>query len=191
MNVLKKAFNRKHIVRYLDDSWPRLHRIALSWGCDDHLARDLVQETSVLALVKAAQLRQPESVESWLITILANCHRAHLRQAKRTLAIMDEAALIEAKINEHTPDKAFEQARVSEKVRHAILCLNHDHRKVLTLVDMEGFSYKEVAEMLDIRIGTVMSRLSRARARLQVLLTDTLKQTTDKDVPKGQVRKIR
>lgn len=188
MKVLKKAFNRKQIIRQFDSSWSRLHRIARSWGCDDDLAGDLVQETCVIALDKAAQLRKPESAESWLITILANCHREHLRKAKRALAITDETTLL----TEHTPEKELEHARISEKVQWAIRCLSDDHCKVLTLVDMEGFSYTEVAEILCIRVGTVMSRLSRARSRLRTLLSDVLQdRTTDEERLKGQVRKLR
>lgn len=187
MHVLKKVFNRKRIIRQFDSSWSRLHRIARSWGCDDDLACDLVQETCVIALDKAEQLRKPESAECWLITILANCHREHLRKAKRTLAIADETILH----SEQSPDTALEQTHISEMVQQAIRCLSDDHRSVLTLVDMEGFSYTEVAEMLDIRIGTVMSRLSRARSRLRMLLNDSLlERTTDAAGLKGQIRRI-
>jgi len=148
---------------------PRLYGIALSWSCDQELANELVQEALVTALDKLSQLRDTQALEGWLIKILANAHRQHLRRIKPTVNL-DEIDLLD----NHTPDDAVDREYLIERVQHAIKRLNLDQRHVLTLVDMEGMSYTDVASALDIRIGTVMSRLSRARSRLRDLLYDDL-----------------
>ena len=65
---------------------------------------------------------------------------------------------------------------IFQQVRNAIAKLNDEHRKVVTLIDLEEFSYAEVAEILDIPVGTVMSRLNRARMKLKESLQDKSQQ---------------
>jgi RNA polymerase sigma-70 factor, ECF subfamily len=70
------------------------------------------------------------------------------------------------------PETQTERTRVVQDVRRAMTQLSDDHRQVVALVDLEGFAYAEVSEVLDVPIGTVMSRLSRARAQLRKLLLE-------------------
>ncbi|NIV40064.1 MAG: sigma-70 family RNA polymerase sigma factor, partial [Anaerolineae bacterium] len=97
----------------------------------------------------------------------------HLRRAQRTLNLDDRDLVVE-----ETPDDALAREDVVQRVRQAIGTLTDHHRKVITLVDMEGMSYAEVAEALEIRVGTVMSRLARARAQLRERLRDELSGNT-------------
>ena len=147
-----------------------MHCIAMSWGCDPDLAHDLVQEAFLIALDKYEQLRDSSALESWLISILANCHKGHLRKSRMTrpLESSDELLSID------NPDYMLEQQHITKRVQHAITRLSDDQRKVLTLVDMEDMSYLQVAGILDIKVGTVMSRLSRARQQLKYYLKDSL-----------------
>jgi RNA polymerase sigma-70 factor (ECF subfamily) len=103
-----------------------------------------------------------------VFAILANCHRGYLRRAGGDAQVDhadDEVADAAA-----GPEQAADEGALVERVRAAVARLNEEQRKVLTLVDLEGFSYAEVAEILEIPAGTVMSRLSRARSRLKILL---------------------
>jgi len=146
---------------------PRLHIIARSWGCSPDLCDDLVQETLATALNKISQLRKEAALEVWVIRILTNNHRLYLRQ-HQYLSPLDNDELID----ELDPQYNLDVQQTIDLVRAAIGLLNDEQRKVLTLVDMEGFSYQEVADILEIKIGTVMSRLSRARTQLRKIIND-------------------
>jgi len=140
---------------------PRLFRLACSWCHNPDLADDLVQETLYKALKNARQLRDMDTLDSWLFSILNNCWRDHFRR-QRKIEDIDNVVLIE----EVTPSHLAEQQNIVDKVRGAVALLPAGQCQVLTLVDLEGLSYLEVAEVLDIPIGTVMSRLCRARKAL-------------------------
>lgn len=144
----------------------RLYRMACAWCHDPTLAADLVQEASSRALERAGQLRDPALFESWLFRILANCCRDHFRRQRE----VPDADTAQRQIQDWTPQDEHERSEIVKAVRTGIATLPLDHRCVLTLVDLEGFSYDQVAKILDIPIGTVMSRLSRARAKLKTQL---------------------
>jgi RNA polymerase sigma-70 factor (ECF subfamily) len=126
------------------------------------LADDLVQETLKKALLKQHQLKEFSRLEAWLCRILHNCWMEYLRAKKPAVDIDD--------VNMHhdeTPDKELTEQQIIERVRQAIIMLPLTQRQVITLVDLEGSRYEEVSEILDIPLGTVMSRLSRARIMLK------------------------
>ena len=127
------------------------------------------------------------ALENWLITILANCHKTYIRRQHKTCSLEDHDELHSTDL----PDQLLEQQDIAARVQHAISRLNDDHRKVLTLVDMEGMSYIEVAQILDIRVGTVMSRLSRARDRMKSYLRDSLLLAEGTDNSSRPVRRIK
>jgi RNA polymerase sigma-70 factor (ECF subfamily) len=145
----------------LPDQRDRLYRVAFSWCHDPVLADDLVQETLVKALAKIHGLRDRERLGSWLFRILSNCWKDHLRTRREMLDI-DDIVLA----SPHMPADSYREQELVGRVRAGVALLPSGQRQVLTLVDLEGMSYSEVAEVLEIPIGTVMSRLSRARAAL-------------------------
>ncbi len=156
---------RQRLRRQLKTLRPELYRLAWSWCQNAAVADDLVQETCLRALERADQLRDPARLKGWLVRILVNLHTDLLRQRRET---EDVAELPCCAGNE--PDLSAERQDTVQRVRQAICRLSEDQRRVLTLVDLMEMSYAEVAEALDIPIGTVMSRLSRARKRLRLLL---------------------
>ena len=153
----------------LEQHRTRLYRIAFAWTHNSALADDLVQETMSKALQKSGQLRDPDAGEAWLYAILANCHRDHFRRQRETEDI-DDAQLI----SDRTPERESGELQIVRRVRAAIGRVPDGQRQVVTLVDIEGFSYVEVARILEIPIGTVMSRLCRARATLKDILLHDL-----------------
>jgi len=153
-----------------------LLRVACSWCNDVALADDLVQETLTLALKKQHQLREFDKFESWMFSILNNCWRGHLRKLKETVNI-DDVVLYAAAATE---DEILKM-QIIDKVRHAISTLPNGQRQVVTLVDLQGFSYAEVAEILNIPVGTVMSRLNRARQALKQQLLSLKRELTTND----------
>ena len=142
-----------------------LLRIALSWCEQKSIAEDLVQETMVNALANGHQLRDIHKARSWLLSILHNSWRQHLRRT-RPMENLDDLRLT----TEFGPDQVVECQQLSQKVQAAIALLPLAQRQVVTLVDLEGCTYAEVAEIMDTPIGTVMSRLSRARDTLKGIL---------------------
>ncbi|WP_456373224.1 RNA polymerase sigma factor [Thiolapillus sp.] len=139
-----------------------LYRLAMSW-CGDHmLADDLVQECMVKAWQKRQQLKEREKLNAWLYRILYNCWMEYLRRAK-PMAELDEVPAEAA----GGPDGMLERQQLADRVRQAVARLPVGQREVVTLVDLEELRYAEVADILEIPIGTVMSRLNRARKTLR------------------------
>lgn len=148
----------------------RLLRVACSWCHSRALADDLVQETLARAMEKCHQLRDVEQLEPWLFAILTNCWRDYLRRLRPTDNLDElEETLFEADVN---PEMNSHQEQIVDRVQAAVARLPIGQREVLTLVDLEEFSYAEVSAILTIPIGTVMSRLCRARQSLKKDLLD-------------------
>jgi len=149
----------------LQQSRSKLFRMAFAWSHNRALADDLVQETLAKALKNRSQLREPEALEAWLFAILANCWRAHFRR-QRDMDDIDDVNLS----HDVTPETLHGSRQVVHRIREAVARLPDNQRQVLTLVDLEEFSYNDVARILEIPIGTVMSRLCRARNNLKEVL---------------------
>lgn len=168
MGLLSRFRGSHEFKQALEQSRPRLYRVAYAWTHQSALADDLVQETLTKAWQNGAQLRDLQSQEAWLFSILANCYRDHFRRYRE----MEDIDELELPVDV-SPESENIQNETVRKVRQAIAKLPEGQRQVVTLVDIEGFSYVEVAQILAIPSGTVMSRLSRARTALKdMLLTD-------------------
>jgi len=144
----------------------KLYNIAYAWTHDAALADDLVQETIYKALKKAASLHDIETVDAWLYRILLNCWHDYLRTKGRNVELydMDDERLEQ--------DELYQQAQIVKRVRASIQQLPLPLREVVTLADLSGCSYAEIADIVEIPIGTVMSRLFRARKLLKKSLLD-------------------
>ncbi len=160
--MIKLSFRSRQLRHKLANYRPNLYRMAYAWCGDKALADDLVQETIVKSLEKAHQLRDIDKFAPWCYRILHNCWLSHLRAIKPDVDL-DEVVLT----CEDCPEKRYEDLLASEAIQLAISKLPAGQRKVLMLIDLEGFSYREVADILAIPVGTVMSRISRARKTLE------------------------
>lgn len=167
MDVFHFLGRSREARQKLEQHRQRLYRIAYAWTHNAALADDLVQETLSKALRKSDQLRDPNAGEAWLYSILTNCYRDHFRRLRGSEEI-DENTII----HESTPEKESGEQEIVLKVRAAIARLPEGQRQVVTLVDIQGLSYIEVANILNVPIGTVMSRLCRARNALKELLNE-------------------
>lgn len=166
------------IKHRIADSRQRLYRVALAWCGDAMLAEDLVQETLANGISRSHQLRDPQRLFSWLYSILNNNWRQHLRTRKNHDEL-DDGFPCDA----GGPLQNCRQREIVNRVRTAVASLPVDQRQVVSLVDLEDFSYCEVAEALDIPIGTVMSRLHRARKNLLARLQSTEQPTARHAAP--------
>ena len=161
MKIFKLACRRVALVKRIEHSRTKLYRMALAWCHDPMLADDLVQETQILALQKLHQLNNEAAFNGWIYSILNNAWLGHLRKSRPTEDI-DQLVVADAASPEH--ETLMQQ--VDLMVRSAMSVLPNAQRQVVSLVDLDGLSYSEVADILQIPIGTVMSRLNRARAAL-------------------------
>jgi len=156
-----------NIRALLQQRWQRLYRVAYAWCHDPQLAKDLVQDTIEKAIKNHHQLRDPELVDTWLFRILLNCWRDMCRSKKDHTELFDSHLL-----HENSPEHEHQRSNLVARVRRAVAELSPEHREIISLVDLEQLSYKEVAEIMQIPIGTVMSRLCRARRQLKEALLD-------------------
>ncbi|MEJ2108248.1 MAG: sigma-70 family RNA polymerase sigma factor [Acidiferrobacteraceae bacterium] len=170
MNVLNLFYRTRESRRMLENSRARLYRVAYSWCHNAALADDVVQETLMKAYRSLSQLRDPKAGQAWLFSILTNCYNDHFRR-NREAENVDDTVLVE----ETTPESQTSQLQIIDRVRKAVGALPEGQRQAITLVDLEGFSYIEVAQILGIPIGTVMSRLCRARNALREKLLEEFK----------------
>lgn len=166
MAIFIQLCRNRELRQKLEESRPHLFRVAYAWCHDASIADDLAQETLSKGLRLINQLRDPEALYAWLFRILNNCWHDHLRK-RRDMVEFDENEFI----HPSTPETLVAQQQKVRQVRDAIANLPVNQRQVVTLVDLEGFSYTEVATILEIPVGTVMSRLCRARRALVDLLT--------------------
>ena len=145
---------------------PRLRRYARALVSDRARADDLVQDTLERAWNKFHLWRPGSDLRAWLFTVMHNVHVNQVR-ASRDHAVLDDEG----------PEMAVAAVQgASLEIRdleRALALLSPEQREVLLLIALEDMSYAEVAAMLDIPIGTVMSRLSRAREKLRALMHGT------------------
>ena len=149
------------LKKRIAESRDHLYRVALAWCGNEMLADDLVQETIETGIAKYRQLRNEEQLRAWLFRILNNNWYRYLRTNRIYYELDDQIPS-----QENGPVGEYEKLEVVNRVRKAVASLPVDQRQVISLVDLEEFSYSSVAEVLDIPIGTVMSRLHRARKNL-------------------------
>ena len=133
---------------------------------NDHDAQDVAQEASLRAFRYFGSFRG-DNPRAWLLSIVRNAFYTWLRKNRpeKTVEINDETLDIEdASANAETVNPQFADA---DAVRRAIAELPVEFREIVILREMEGFSYQEIAELAEVPIGTVMSRLARGRKLLQ------------------------
>jgi RNA polymerase sigma-70 factor, ECF subfamily len=140
-----------------------LRRYARSLTRDESQADDLVQETLVRAYERHGTYRAGGSLRAWLLSIL---HNAFVDERRRQRAESQRIERVSAITSTTVPADQENRVRL-QQIQEAFLSLPHEQRSVLHLVAIEGLSYQEAATALDIPLGTLMSRLGRARAALR------------------------
>lgn len=150
-----------------EEHTPRLRRYARALTGDRVQADDLVQETLARAWEKFSLWRRGSDLRAWLFTILHNIHVNDVRRRIRQPEVVP--------LDDATPDAPLpgnhEQGLVMRDLESALRRLPDEQREVLLLVGLEDMSYEDTARTLGIPLGTVMSRLSRARERLRSLMS--------------------
>ncbi|MCL4743947.1 MAG: RNA polymerase sigma factor [Burkholderiaceae bacterium] len=148
---------------------PRLRRYAIVLTGDRHAADDLVQDTIERGWKRHAQWKPGTDLRAWLFSIMHNRRIDLMRTQRRTGDEIDD----EEAVADPAPGAGEIGAIEAIDLQRAFERLSPPHRQVMLLVAVEQMSYEDAAVALDAPIGTVMSRLSRARAALRALLGET------------------
>ena len=160
-----------------------LYRFAFSLAGNESDAAELTQETYARLLTKGGQVRDASKVKSWLFTTL---YRIFLGWKKREARLPHhEISSVESELPPVTP--AMLDYLENDAVREALLGIEEHYRLPLTLYYLQDHSYQEIAGLLDIPIGTVMSRLSRAKALLRAALAAKAIGGSDGIIPPNRI----
>ncbi|MCZ4282219.1 sigma-70 family RNA polymerase sigma factor [Kiloniella laminariae] len=155
-------------LEQLTKAIPTLRRYAYALVRDSSLADDLVQDCLEKGLAHRAQWRGEGNLKTWLYRILSNIHLNQIRADKgnflKTSDTTSEAVLTAAEAQ--SPANQIDHLYLQD-LEAAIAQLPEEQKQILLLICLEGFSYQEAAKTLELPLGTVMSRLSRARETLR------------------------
>jgi RNA polymerase sigma-70 factor (ECF subfamily) len=167
----REGFEREALV-HLD----AVYRTALRLSGSPADAEDLVQETMLKAVRAWHQFERGTNAKAWLLTILRNTYINQIRAARHRAATVDvtavEAFTVFRDVQDADPEGTFFASIVDHEVVRAIDALPPEFREVVILSDAEGLSYAEIAGVIGAPVGTVKSRLFRARQLLQQRLYD-------------------
>ncbi len=152
--------------RLLESEIPRMRRYARALTRNTAKADDLVQSSLVRALEKQHLWQPGSNLRAWLSTILHNQHVNDVRHSLRegSLGPVEDAEPV------WRVDPVVDASLQLRDLQRGINTLSHEQREVLLLVGLEGMRYEQVATILGIPVGTVRSRLSRARTTLRLLM---------------------
>lgn len=160
---------QREIYRLIESEIPRLRRYALFLTRNEERSEDLIQDCLVRAMAHSDSWAPGTNLRSWLMTIL---HNIFINQVKKRRPFLTADGDIDASLA-----SAGNQSAGNQEVRHevrdlrrAYRRLSSDHQQIVRLICLEQREYREVAGMLDIPVGTVRSRLCRAREHLKELM---------------------
>ena len=150
----------------------RLYNFVFRFVGDPETAEDIVQETFLRAFRKRTEYKAIANFSTWLFTIAGNLAKSELRRRKRWRLFSvhrDEESDtgIDLPDESFRPDTMTESSLTDVQIQRAIDSLSDNYRQVVLLRDVDGLSYQEVSEIVNCPVGTVKSRVSRARMKLQ------------------------
>ncbi|ABR49266.1 RNA polymerase, sigma-24 subunit, ECF subfamily [Alkaliphilus metalliredigens QYMF] len=146
-------------------------------------ANDVTQEALLKAYRAINRFQEKSSFSTWLYTIVTNTCVDFIRKNRKTKVVYldreyeGEEGQYKREVydDENGPEELLEKKEVQRLIHDAINLLNYEQRKVIILRDIEGFSYREIAEILDCAEGTIKSRINRARSNLKNLITEKIR----------------
>jgi RNA polymerase sigma-70 factor (ECF subfamily) len=161
--------------KLVEEFYVPLYRFAVSLARQESDAADLTQQTFLLWATKGHQLRDPTKVKTWLFTTLYREFLGRKRQQDRFVESESSAEAVGAQ----TIAASVVNQLDGDIVQRALLALEEIYRAPLTLFYLQHHSYREISEILQVPIGTVMSRISRGKDQLRKALADDAGLTSD------------
>ncbi|MDQ7794878.1 MAG: sigma-70 family RNA polymerase sigma factor [bacterium] len=159
----------------------RVYNLAYRYTGDREDASDLAQEAFLKAFLALRGFRGRSTFSTWLYRVTTNAclDAVRSRQRRRTVSLDQPILTVDGQVERQVSDSSVDPEELAQRrevqavVRQAIARLSPDHRMVLVLRDLQGLAYEEVAAILGLNLGTVKSRLNRARLALRDLLAGT------------------
>ena len=167
------------------DEIPRLRRYARALTRDFNAADDLVQDCLARALARVHLWQDGTNLRAWLFTILHNQYVNHVRRSARegsAVALSESDSSLTSRPSQHRRLELRDLDR-------ALTALPDEQRAVLLLVGLEGMRYEEVADILNVPVGTIRSRLSRAREALREMMDEHERRPMDGRSRRGEARR--
>ena len=179
--IFKKNVSKQRFKELTYPHMKLLYNVALKYTGNAFDAEDVVQETYLMAFNKFHQLKDPSSCKPWLLRILRNnflksCQKSKSRQR---LTESEYVEFLKQQIRVKDAEKLIVKQASDRVVKEAIDRLPVKYREVVMLYYMDEMRYKDIARTLDVPIGTVMSRLTRAREGLKTTLLKQMKRSGD------------
>lgn len=173
---LKDEGERDCFEKHLSPHVPMIYKSAIRMCGNPNDAQDLVQETLFSAIKNFHQLHDPEKSKYWMFSILRNHFLKDIEKTKKRAEVEFESVCDKLSNNEH-PEKDFLRAEVKNNIQEILDKLDERLKMALVRFYFDGQSYKEISDSLGIPIGTVMSRIARAKVYLkrELLRSESLK----------------
>ena len=165
-SVLSESEDLEFFEKYLSPHVSMLYRSAIRMCGNPNDAQDLVQETLFSALKNFHQLIDPAKSKSWMFSILRNLFLKDIQKTKKRAEIEFDSVCDKLSDRQH-PEGDFLRAEFRSNIQVVLDTLDERLRVVLVKFYFDGLSYKEISELLNIPIGTVMSRIARAKVYLK------------------------
>lgn len=179
-NLVKKCKNGdEEAFRVLIDKYKAdAVNVAYQMTNDPELAEDIAQEAFIRVYKYIGNFKGESKFFTWLYKIILNlCRDYFRRQPDQNFLSLEEppvSSILRRQIPDlvENPEKQMEKKELQRMIKEALDTLSFEHRQVIVLKDLQGFTYREIAEIVDIPLGTVKSRLNTARKRLQADLVE-------------------
>ncbi len=168
--ILAQSGNVEAFEKLIEEYQKQIYNLALFKTQDTYLAEEITQETLIRIYRNIKKFKFKSSFYTWIYRITYNILNDLTKKFKQTDDISIDDIQIEDRHDSENIYKELQQKELSEKLRHLISKIPHKFQFVLILSDIENKSYQEIAEILGVNIGTVKSRLFRARKFLKELI---------------------
>ena len=183
-NSLGKNDEKDCFEKHLSPYVPILYKSAIRMCGNPENAQDLVQETLYAAIKHFDQLKDPEKTKSWMFSILRNLFLREIEKTKKRVEIEFDS-ICDRLSGGHNIEEEFLRAELKSSIRDVLNTLEEKLRLPLTKFFFDGLSYKEISDCMNIPIGTVMSRIARAKVHLkkELLRSEPIRSEVNKIMP--------
>ena len=175
-----KAGDEKAFEQLMLDNQTRIYNLTLRMTGNPDDALDLAQEAFLNAWKGLKFFKGDSTFSTWLYRLASNACLDHLRKQKRRQDIWlpqlvdeEDDSLPDVPDERYRPDTTYEKREQLETLQQGLAQLSDEHRQVLTMRELDGLSYQEIGDILDLEAGTVKSRIARARLALRKILLET------------------
>lgn len=150
----------------------KIYNLAYRYTGSSEDALDICQETFIKIYRSIKNFKGESSFSTWIYRVASNVCIDYIRKDKKTISLSDDDNYISETLESPNgdPEKELSRKELSSEISKSLLQINEDQREIIVLRDIEGYSYEEIAQLLDISEGTVKSRIARGRKKLQTIL---------------------